>query len=221
MNIKILYDNEAKLGFQSGWGFSALIDDSTLFDMGENEDSLLANIQAFGIDLSKIRRVVLSHDDWDHIGGIGLIADCGVVDVYVPAGTSSLLRGEITALNVDASIYEVTDSVEIVSGVFVTSCLGVAKKEISLAVRVKEGLVLVTGCAHPGLETIIEEVRKIGSIYAVLGGFHGFSKLEALVDVPLIAPCHCTTRKAQIADRFPEQVRAISAGIEMDIGDGA
>ena len=36
MNIKILHDNQAKKNFQCGWGFSALVDNSTLFDTGEN-----------------------------------------------------------------------------------------------------------------------------------------------------------------------------------------
>jgi len=34
MELKILYDNEAEEGFKSGWGFSCLVGDETLFDVG-------------------------------------------------------------------------------------------------------------------------------------------------------------------------------------------
>jgi 7,8-dihydropterin-6-yl-methyl-4-(beta-D-ribofuranosyl)aminobenzene 5'-phosphate synthase len=73
MNIKILYDNQAKQGFQYGWGFSALIDDTILFDTGESVDPLLLNIRAFNVDAENINRVVLSHEDWDHVGGVAII----------------------------------------------------------------------------------------------------------------------------------------------------
>jgi 7,8-dihydropterin-6-yl-methyl-4-(beta-D-ribofuranosyl)aminobenzene 5'-phosphate synthase len=45
--------------------------------------------------------------------------------------------------------------------------------EISLLIKTSRGGILVVGCAHPGIEKIIEAATKIEpQIYAVAGGFH-------------------------------------------------
>jgi 7,8-dihydropterin-6-yl-methyl-4-(beta-D-ribofuranosyl)aminobenzene 5'-phosphate synthase len=219
MNIKILYDNQAKDGFKSGWGFAALIDNDTLFDTGENAASLLANMQAFGVKPEQIKQVVLSHEDWDHVGGIVILKQCQGVNVYIPANASRSLKEDIKSLNQDASILEAVHNTRIDSDKFVTATLGSLKKEISLAIRTRKGLVLVTGCAHPGLDNIVEYARQFGDIFAVIGGFHGFSKLSALADVPIIIPCHCTQKKQEMLDMYPGKVRFVSAGREIHVGE--
>jgi 7,8-dihydropterin-6-yl-methyl-4-(beta-D-ribofuranosyl)aminobenzene 5'-phosphate synthase len=46
-------------------------------------------------------------------------------------------------------------------------------KELSLAINTPEGVVVVVGCAHPGLEAIVAEATKIDPhIHFVAGGFH-------------------------------------------------
>ena len=217
MNIKILYDNQAKEGFCSGWGFSALIDGDTLFDTGEDPASLLANMQAFGIRPDGIKHVVLSHEDGDHTGGIALLKRCNRINVFVPGGASRSLKEDITRLNPDASVVEAMCATTIDSNKFVTATLGVRKREISLAVRTNRGLVLVTGCAHPGLGKIMEKTGECGRIHAVIGGFHGFNKLHALHDIEMIVPCHCTKRVDAINVLYPKQTFAAFAGAEFDI----
>jgi len=76
---------------------------------------------------------------------------------------------------------------------------------------------VITGCAHPGLEKIIEKAGQLGAIYGVVGGFHGFSKLERLQEIELIAPCHCTQHKQEIKQRYPAQFREIKAGSIIEI----
>ncbi|MFC1462639.1 MBL fold metallo-hydrolase [Verrucomicrobiota bacterium] len=219
MNIKILYDNNARKGFACGWGFAALIDNDTLFDTGENAASLLANMQAFGIAPEEISRVVLSHEDRDHVGGIAVLEQCGSVNVYVPAGASRSLKEDIKSLNPNASIFEVVYDTTIGANKFVTATLGQKKKEISLATRTNKGLVLMTGCAHPGLDVIMEAVRAFGDVHAVVGGFHGFKQLKLLADVPVIIPCHCTKNQREILDMYPEQAHVVAAGTEIRIGE--
>ena len=216
MKIKILYDNEGKKGFQSGWGFAALIDNDTLFDTGENAASLSANMQAFGIEPEQIRQVVLSHEDRDHVGGIAILKQCGPVTVYLPISFSRRIKGEIKRLNGRAEVVDVAENTEIGSDMIVIGPLGLRKREISLVMRTNKGLVLVTGCAHPGLNKIMENARQFGDIYAVIGGFHGFSKLKALADVTVIVPCHCTQKKQEMLDMYPKQTRFVAAGVEMD-----
>ena len=46
-------------------------------------------------------------------------------------------------------------------------------KELSLAIKTSEGLVLVVGCSHPGIEAIVAEAVKIDPhIHFIAGGFH-------------------------------------------------
>ena len=217
MNIKILYDTHAKPGFESGWGFSALVDDTTLFDTGENAVSLLTNLQAFGIQPAQIQRVVLSHDDWDHTGGIAIVKMCGPVDVYVPMSMSEETTAGIQELNGDSRLVKVEQDTEIGSEMVVTGELGEQKKEISLVVQDAKGSVLLTGCAHPGLERIMEVASVYGSIHAVVGGFHGFNALAALAGVETIVPCHCTQMKQEILAMYPKQARLVAAGVEFDL----
>ncbi|MCK5849322.1 MAG: MBL fold metallo-hydrolase [Kiritimatiellae bacterium] len=217
MNIKILYDNEALEGFQSGWGFSALIDDNILFDTGDNPVSLLENMQTLGIKPKQIKHVILSHNDWDHVGGIVILKQCEKINIYVPTNTASSLKDEIMSINHNAVIFEVDNDTDIASDKIVTATLGGRKKEVSLAVKTERGVVLITGCAHPGLDNIMKHTSNIGDIYAVVGGFHGFKNLKALADIPVIIPCHCTKKKNEILKMYPDQASAAAAGMSFDI----
>ena len=217
MNIKILYDNQAKKGFQSGWGFSALIDDSTLFDTGESAEALLTNLQAFGIQPKQIQRVVLSHEHWDHVGGIVILKQCGPVKVYVPSSFSKAIKKDITGLNPEGDLVEIDNALEVEPDLIVTPQLGTFIKEISLAVRSAKGIILIVGCSHPGLDKIMTRASEFGGIHAVIGGFHGFSKLKALADVPVIVPTHCTQKKQEIQDMYPDRTKLVETGTELDL----
>ena len=77
-------------------------------------------------------------------------------------------------------------------------------RELSLAINTPEGMVIVAGCSHPGIDKIVEAAAKINPrIHFVAGGFHlVVSKDEeiekittALRDtfkVAYVAPGHCT-----------------------------
>jgi 7,8-dihydropterin-6-yl-methyl-4-(beta-D-ribofuranosyl)aminobenzene 5'-phosphate synthase len=77
-------------------------------------------------------------------------------------------------------------------------------KELSLAVNTTEGLVLVVGCSHPGIEKIVEAAATINpKINLIAGGFHlvaaqddAIAKIVAVLKdtfkVENIAPGHCT-----------------------------
>jgi 7,8-dihydropterin-6-yl-methyl-4-(beta-D-ribofuranosyl)aminobenzene 5'-phosphate synthase len=55
------------------WGFAALVvvdGHRILFDTGGRPDTVLDNARALGIDLAGIRDVILSHNHWDHTGGL-------------------------------------------------------------------------------------------------------------------------------------------------------
>ena len=55
------------------WGYSALVEvdgRKILYDTGASPDLVLHNARALHIDLSDVEDVVLSHNHWDHVGGL-------------------------------------------------------------------------------------------------------------------------------------------------------
>jgi 7,8-dihydropterin-6-yl-methyl-4-(beta-D-ribofuranosyl)aminobenzene 5'-phosphate synthase len=201
IKLKIVYDNNAEEGFKSGWGFSCLVENqkNVLFDTGADSETLLYNMKQLKIDPRAIDIVVLSHSHGDHTGG---------------------LRGFLKANGNKAEVYEPTafsKPKEISEGIYTTGALGTFNREQSLVVKTEKGNLVITGCAHPGLENIINKAKELGKIYGVIGGFHGFSKLEELEGIELIAPCHCTQYQQEIKGRYPENYREIRAGSIIEI----
>lgn len=55
------------------WGYAALVEVDgrrILFDTGAHPDLVLTNARTLGVDLSQIEEVVISHNHWDHVGGL-------------------------------------------------------------------------------------------------------------------------------------------------------
>jgi 7,8-dihydropterin-6-yl-methyl-4-(beta-D-ribofuranosyl)aminobenzene 5'-phosphate synthase len=77
-------------------------------------------------------------------------------------------------------------------------------KELSLAIDTPDGVVLVVGCSHPGIEAIVAEAVKINPhIHFLTGGFHLVTAQDPVIErvanalhdtykVDYIAPGHCT-----------------------------
>jgi 7,8-dihydropterin-6-yl-methyl-4-(beta-D-ribofuranosyl)aminobenzene 5'-phosphate synthase len=77
-------------------------------------------------------------------------------------------------------------------------------RELSLAINTPEGMVIVVGCSHPGIEKIVEAAAKINPrIHFIVGGFHLVASKDEEIEkivaalrdtfkVAYIAPGHCT-----------------------------
>jgi len=200
VKITIVYDNQADEGLKSGWGFSCLVEakEKILFDTGDSGENLIYNFRQLNIQSESIAAVVISHNHWDHTGGLK----------------------EFLKLNNNARVFRpksFSEPTKISPGVHSTGTLGKLIKEQSLVVNTKKGNLVITGCAHPGLGKIIDKANQLGKIYGVLGGFHGFSKLEKLRSIKLIAPCHCTQHTEQIRQSYPAEFKEIRAGSILEI----
>ena len=71
--ITVLATNISNYGGFGEWSFSALYEsetESVLFDTGFHEDTVLHNAKVLNKDLSKVKKVVLSHFHSDHTGGL-------------------------------------------------------------------------------------------------------------------------------------------------------
>ncbi len=100
--------------------------------------------------------------------------------------------------------------------------------EIAVIANVRnEGLVILTGCSHPGICNIIRraiELTEVKKIKAVIGGFHLMNASEerikrtveclAQYDIDLIAAGHCTGFKAQVELylKFKDKFMTLHAG---------
>jgi len=216
MELRILYDNDAKKGFKSGWDFSCLVGDRLLFDVGADLDTLFFNMRRASVKLDNINRVVLSHGHGDHVGGIRILTMLGDVELFVPKSFSGRYKKRLTSYS-NVTLKEVDEAEEISEGLFTTGELGGFTKEQSLIVKTDKGLTVITGCSHPGLDKIMKAASMFGDIYGVVGGFHGFSRLEALEEIRLIVPCHCTVRKKEILDLYPKTSIKCSAGCRIEV----
>ncbi len=212
MKLTVLYDNEALEGFKKGWGFSCLIEQGVkkiLFDTGWDGRKLLYNMKKAGVRKEDLDIIVLSHDHWDHIGGLTRVLH-PKAEVYLPASFSKRLKKEISE---EAVLHEVNGPVEVLKGVYLTGELGERTKEQALVVGTDEGLVVITGCSHPGLDVILRTAGRFGKVRMAIGGFHGFDKLEEINGLSRIFPCHCTERKEEMLARFPSIARKCGAGM--------
>ncbi len=209
MNIKILIDNNSfKEGLETSWGFSCLIegkDKNILFDTGSNPFLLLRNIKRLKVNLKDIDIVFLSHMHWDHIGGLYAIIEKNPgVRVFLLESFSKKFKENIEQFGVKT--VGIKDPLKICKNVFSTAELGTSIKEQSLIIKTEKGLLIITGCAHPGVLRILKHVKNIfnNDIFLLFGGFHleNQSDVEKIIadikksGVRYIAPCHCTGKLA-------------------------
>ncbi|MBN2330498.1 MAG: MBL fold metallo-hydrolase [Candidatus Aenigmarchaeota archaeon] len=219
MKITVVYDNNAGRGLKTGWGFSCLIDNGKkiLFDCGDSGEKLIFNMKKLGMDPKDIGSVLLSHEHWDHIGGLLQFLEMNDrVTVYVPKSFSTGIKEKI---GLKAGMKEVDSGEEISENVYTTGQLGGpgTVKEQSVALKTSKGYFIITGCAHPGLKAIIEKSRSLGKIYGIMGGFHDFSDFGILKGMELVAPCHCTQNAREIKRLFPGSYREIKSGSVIEL----
>ena len=215
--IKIVFDNQRfDKDFKSGFGFSALIYSNftknlLLFDTGGSSRILIHNIHKFNIDVQKIKKVIISHNHLDHIGGLeGLYNLNPNIEIFVPQSIKNILEDAINSSN----FHGVSELFEIEKNVYSSGQLGESRlKEQGLILKSKNNeAIIIVGCAHPGLENFINRAKKLGKVSAIIGGYHGFNRYSYLEGVKLLCPCHCTRNINEISKRFPEQYQKICVG---------
>jgi 7,8-dihydropterin-6-yl-methyl-4-(beta-D-ribofuranosyl)aminobenzene 5'-phosphate synthase len=107
-------------------------------------------------------------------------------------------------------------------------------KELSLAVDTPDGLVLVVGCSHPGIDKIVEAAAAINpKIQLIAGGFHlvvapddviakAVAALKDTFKVESIAPGHCTGEPtfAALKQAFGDRYIYAGVGTSLPLGPG-
>jgi 7,8-dihydropterin-6-yl-methyl-4-(beta-D-ribofuranosyl)aminobenzene 5'-phosphate synthase len=236
LSVTIVYDNTAyDPDLRAEWGFAAWIEyggHTLLFDTGGDSPTLLNNMEKLGLDPQKIEAVVLSHIHGDHVGGLQGLLSTGITPtVYALA---SFPRSFKEAVRSQVELVEVRDGLEILPGLHSTGELQGPVVEQALAIETSEGLVVITGCAHPGIVRIVREARAIvdEDVALVLGGFHlmgtSASGVRGIISdlrqlgVRRASPTHCTGERAIaiFAENFGEDYEPGGAGRVFVVGGG-
>jgi 7,8-dihydropterin-6-yl-methyl-4-(beta-D-ribofuranosyl)aminobenzene 5'-phosphate synthase len=212
MKVTIVYDNETwQPGLEAAWGFSCLVEANgqrLLFDTGGRGAILLQNLETLNLDPRSISEIFISHDHWDHLGGLAdLLRLNRDVRVYLPWSCSRPPEAREEVISVQGP--------RGLSGNFFSTG-ELNGGEQSLVVKTESGLVVICGCSHPGVGTILKAASQFGRVLALIGGLHGFQEYELLADLELVCPCHCTQHKAEIMARYPET--AVSGGAGKVLG---
>jgi len=105
-------------------------------------------------------------------------------------------------------------------------------RELSLAIDTPDGIVLVVGCSHPGIEAIVAEAARIDPhVHVVAGGFHLVTAQDAAIEkvarslhdgyrIDFIAPGHCTGEPtfAALRKAFGEHYLYAGLGETLNVG---
>jgi 7,8-dihydropterin-6-yl-methyl-4-(beta-D-ribofuranosyl)aminobenzene 5'-phosphate synthase len=221
MKITTLVDNDIWMrGLASSWGLSLYVEIDSgeerhriLMDTSGSYDALFSNARKLEVDLSDVEAIFVSHWHLDHCGCLSHVLPLlrQQTPVYVPSRNPSGIK---TIREAEGTPIVCSDPVSLIEGVMSTGEMIGGVSEHSLVINLRDkGLVVLSGCAHPGIVNIVkgaQQVSGISTVYAVIGGFHISSKREGAhvaeflqkLGVQLVSPCHCTgvNAKNAIAD---------------------
>jgi 7,8-dihydropterin-6-yl-methyl-4-(beta-D-ribofuranosyl)aminobenzene 5'-phosphate synthase len=207
MRLSVIFDNypyDSRL--QTSWGFAAWLEydgRTILFDTGGDGSVLLHNMEALALEPQTVDMVVLSHSHGDHTGGLAaVLAPNPQITVYAPQAFSARFKRQVRATG--ATLVEVRNPVQLLPGLHSTGQMGTGLVEQALVASTEQGLVVITGCAHPGVDQMVARAKQVGrgEVFLVVGGFHlgGASpgRIQQILSkfrhlgVRQVAPCHCT-----------------------------
>lgn len=228
--ITIVYDNNAGgKGLDADWGFGCVVSGfakTVLFDTGERGGILLGNMEKLGVEPGEIDCVVLSHAHSDHAGGLAdFLRKNSRVAVFLPAAFPANIKNRVQKAG--ATMVETEGAREVCPGVFTTGVLGDDIKEQGIYLETAEGIVVITGCAHPGIVNMTRAAKDASGkdVHAVFGGFHmgGFKsgEISAVIDglkalgAKRPGPCHCS------GDRTRKMMRKAFADDYLDLAVGS
>ncbi len=236
MNIKIIANGFSKQDRRRNkWGLSLLIDGDVLFDTFCTAQALESGFFSYGVDVGALKHIVISHEHWDHTGGLWWILDKNKrITVYVCADTGADIKQRIS--DSGAMPVAVTNPLEIKPGLFTTGQIegsynGSAIFEQALILKQDSKLAVVTGCSHPGVPKILSRTRSEhkGEIDLLLGGFHLMDKppevirritvmFDRVYGITHIAPLHCTGSGAvnYFKKTIPHRMLEVSCGDSLE-----
>ncbi|MBN2453688.1 MAG: MBL fold metallo-hydrolase [Candidatus Omnitrophica bacterium] len=214
MKIRILAEGSTKWQrLIKHWGLSILIDDDILFDTFGKPGYVVKQLKKFGADIGKIKHIIISHDDWDHVAGLwDILAQNRSVTVYICPHFHPEIKAKIGRYGASfveaAGVTNLRDNIYL-GGELTGKRLDSDIPEQYMAVKTGSGLAVITGCAHPGIVEITRHAKDVfnSGVDMLIGGFHlkdhAIGKIRDIISelkklgVRRMMPFHCTGRSAQ------------------------
>jgi 7,8-dihydropterin-6-yl-methyl-4-(beta-D-ribofuranosyl)aminobenzene 5'-phosphate synthase len=183
VTVNVIYDNYVKVnGLQSDWGYAILIeglDKIILFDTGTKPEIFESNFRQMGLDEDKVDYLVLSHEHADHTNGIPAFVNMkSNIPVIIPYSFSSAFKKKMVDYSLEPIL--VREPAQICTNLFTSGEFDYKIAEQTLVLNTKHGLVVMTGCSHPGIVEMLREIKNRFNkdIYMVFGGFHLLDKSD-------------------------------------------
>lgn len=204
MKLTILCENEtshkgSKICL-SEWGLSFWVETKNtkiLFDTGRT-DVYKNNAEKLNINLEDANFIILSHHHFDHAKGLQhhdfktkkkLIIHPEIIS-KLPQNESKKIKSDFEVvvskkvLEFSKNIYylgEIPRETNFEKG---THRNDLMLDDSAIAIKTKNGTVVITGCSHSGICNICQYAKKITKqkIYAVIGGFHLFEGDQKIVN---------------------------------------
>jgi len=167
---------------------------------------------------------------------VGVPSDTGEAAVRRAGGELLLVRDPLRLMDGVVSTGEIRDKVDFEANSTLTGVITVndgcaapdrLQDDMSLVFVLRDGLVVLTGCAHAGVVSIVRAAQRITGVEpvrAVIGGFHLINAdeprirrtaeaLEAL-GVQQVFPGHCTglAAEAELLRTFGDRCHKLHAG---------
>lgn len=209
-SFTIVYNNiPSNKNLKTQWGYSAWIEignEVILFDTGTKAELLQENLKKLELDAARISVIAISHEHNDHTGGLESVlkqVNDGTM-VYLPNDFNPALKKEFSKIKfiVNDKYQEIITGVWL-SNIFIDHNRGI--REQALVLEKGEMVIMITGCAHPGIVEMCESVKKYfpdKTLELVTGGFHLMRSSEEQVyqisnrikqlGFKKVAPSHCT-----------------------------
>ncbi|MBK1649824.1 MBL fold metallo-hydrolase [Rhabdochromatium marinum] len=239
IQIQLLFDNIPGVpGTRPLWGFATLIEygpadarQRLLFDTGSNGRVLLANMAALGVAPTGIDWLFLSHQHWDHIGGLDSILELNPqIQCVLHQGFSKHLIGDLLDLGIRNLIVD-ENPLEFAPGLYSTGLLASEPAEHALVLETSSGPAVISGCAHPGMSALVAKANAVLPTAArwAIGGFHLMyadavaiaQEIQTLRDLGItdVLATHCTGEAgiAAFVQAFDEHAHPGGAGAQLQL----
>ncbi len=247
-----------------------------LFDTGTYAYPILFNMEKLGINPSSIDTIVLSHNHFDHTGGLydivkrigkndlpiiahpmifkqSFIVKPRLMNIGIPLknprkdieeaggqwflskmplvlGEGVVTTGEISMEERESfEIYQIPNIYRLRDGELVADKID---DEIALVINMRKGIIVISGCSHSGIVSIVKKSVKLtqnNNVLAVIGGFHLINAdedrimntVEGLSELGVknIYAGHCTGLRAEalLLTEFNNRFKKIYAGMIIEI----
>lgn len=183
VTVKVVYDNYVKVdGLKSDWGYSVIIEGlekKILFDAGTKPDIFEFNFNKMGIDAQKIDLIVFSHEHGDHTEGLQAFVKMKTnIPVLIPFSFSDQFKSKMVSYGLTPIL--IRNPAKICENLYTSGEFEYKIPEHALVLNTKNGLVVMTGCSHPGIVEMLKQIKSLfnKNIYMAFGGFHLLGKSE-------------------------------------------